>query len=352
MRTPNWLCGVTATALVLGLSTGLAASGDAQEPVRLKMHSSFPGSMAVVGTAGKRLSAQIKAASDGNFQLRFFEPGALVPALSYLDAVSQGSIDSAYGAAGYNSNKDSALSFFTSVPFGMGPGAYLAWYNYGDGYKLLQEFYHPLNAHGVICGFIPPEASGWFRKEIKTLADLKGLKMRFFGIGGKVMEKFGVSTQLLAGGDIYPALELGTIDASEVGMPSLDESLGMYQVAKHYYLPGWHQPTTILDVVFNKGIYDGLSDTNKKLVELGCNDNMINMYGEGEYAQPGALRRMQGKGVTIHKWTDEQLEKFKLAWAEVVQEEGENNPNFKKVWDNYSAFRKEYAIWKEYGYLK
>ena len=341
----------SAVAVGAALLVTTVATADAQERVRWKMHSSFAATLPILGSGGKRITERLDAVSGGSFQLRFFEPGALVPGLQYFDSVQQGSIDAAWGSAGYNVSKESALAFFSSVPFGMGAGEYLAWMKFGNGNKLWMEIYNKLGVHGLSCGMLAPEASGWFRKEIKGIEDLKGLKMRFFGLGARVMEKFGVSTQLLAGGDIYPALELGTIDATEFSMPMLDETVGLHQVAKHYYFPGWHQPSTFLDLMINKAAYDGLSAQNKALLEVTCGDSIVYQLAEGESGQAGAMRRIQSKGVTIHRWPPEMLDRFEAAWLEVVAEESTKNPTFKAIWEDFSGFREEYAIWKDHGYL-
>ena len=196
------------------------------------------------------------------------------------------------------------------------------------------------------------ESSGWFRKEIKNLDDLRGMKMRFFGLGAKVMEKFGVSTQLLAGGDIYPALELGTLDATEFSYPSLDKSLGFYQIAKHNYFPGWHQQASFVEVIFNKQKHDALSKGQQKILEVGCSHANLWLMAAGEAKQGEAIEFHKSKGVTVHKWPDEVLAKFEAAWKQVAEEEAAKDPLFKKIWENYSAFRASYKPWKELAYIE
>ena len=176
--------------------------------------------------------------------------------------------------------------------------------------------------------------------------------MRFFGLGAKVMERFGVSTQLLAGGDIYPALELGTIDATEFSMPTMDEGLGFYQVAKHYYFPGWHQPASFNDLVMNRAGYDALSELQKKWLDVTCDANIYRTYVEGDATQGPAVSRMQQEhDVTVHSWPQEVLDQFEAAWNEVAAAEAKANPFFKKTWDSYAKWRDSYGIWKDRGYL-
>ena len=334
------------------LAAASAGDADAQGKVRWKMHSAFGSKLPIVGTAGVRVAEMITTLSEGRFEVRFFEPGALVPGIQYYDPVSQGAVDAAWGTQGFNVNKNPTYAIFGAIPFGPGAGEYLAWMRFGGGDELWNELLARDNIKGYVCNIIPPEASGWFRREIKSIEDLRGLKMRFYGLGARVMEKFGVSTQLLAAGDIYPALELGTIDATEFSLPVMDEGLGFHQVAKHYYFPGWHQQSTLNELLINKAAHDKLSDLNKKIIEAVCGYQTAYGIAEGEATQYAAIKRMQAKGVTIHEWPQEVLDKFHAAWLEVIKEETEKNPDLKKAWDSYSKFRDDYAIWGRLGYLK
>jgi TRAP-type mannitol/chloroaromatic compound transport system substrate-binding protein len=343
-------------AFVLAAAVAWAGPAAAQQApkLRINMASTFPGGMALIGDAAKnKLPAKIARASGGEIELRFHEPGALVPAAQVLDAVSQGSVDAGWAGAGWYAGKDSAFNLFSTVPFGPGIGEYMAWMFYGDGLKLAREMFAKYNLHNVPCAIIPPEASGWFRREIKSVADLKGLKMRFFGLGAKVMEKLGVATQQLPPGEIFQALQLGTIDATEFSLPAMDQRLGFYQVAKFYYFPGWHQQATFFDLYFNKAKWDAMPERYRAIIELACGDLMREAIAEGEGAQWKAMKEMQEKGgVQIRMWPREILAAYEKAWNEVVAEESAKNPNFKRVWENYAQFRRDYAIWREHGYLR
>jgi TRAP-type mannitol/chloroaromatic compound transport system substrate-binding protein len=228
---------VAAGVALVGTFT-LATTADAQERVRWKMQSAFPGNLPHLGTAGKRVEAMVDRLSGGNFELKFYEPGALVPALECFDAAAKGSLESCWTTAGFHTGKYPALAFFSTVPFGPQYGEFFAWKIYGGGDELQKEIY---GQHGLTkfdCSSTGPETSGWFREQVGSLEDLKGLKMRFFGLGAQVMQRLGVSTQLLAPPDIYPALERGVIDATEFAMPDMDIELGFYQIAKYNYYPG------------------------------------------------------------------------------------------------------------------
>ncbi len=336
-----------------GVMLALAGNGMAAEKkVRWKMASWFPSKLTQLGTLGRRLEDRIKLVSGGTFKIKFFEPNALIPAKGCFDAVGEGSVDACWSTTGYWYGKEPALAMFTAVPFGPAAGEYLAWFYFGGGNELMDEIYAKHGLKSVQCGIIAPEASGWFRKEINSVDDLKGLKMRFYGLGAKVMEKLGVSTQLIAGGDIFPALERGSIDATEFSMPAIDLKLGFYQIAKHYYFPGWHQQATMFELLMNKKKYEALSETHRAQIDAVCGDNIRYGLAEGEAIQGKALAELKSKGVTIHKWSPEILAKLEAAWGEVVAEHEASSPTFKKVWASYSSFRDGYKEWKDLGYLK
>lgn len=332
------------------LGAALAFAGAASAET-WSMQSTYPGSLTQLGTLGKRIADQVTAVTGGDVELVFQEPGALVPALEVFDAVASGAVEAGWSTPGYWAGKVPALQLFGAVPFGPSAGEYLAWVKFGGGQELFDEIYAESNIKSIFCGVIAPEASGWFRKEINSPEDLQGLKMRFFGLGAKVMEKMGVSTQLLAGGDIFPALELGTIDATEFSMPAIDLNLGFYQVAKHYYFPGWHQQSTLFDLMINLDVWEGLDETTQLQIQTVCDANLAYGLAEGEAIQGKALAELADKGVTIHKWSDEMLQAFSQAWAEVVEEQNQD-PDFARVWESLSAFRAEYEKWSDLGYIQ
>jgi len=348
----NRFWGLTAAAAVVASSLWGAPAEAQDKRVRMQMAGAFPSSMQILGPAQLRAVDLIKRMSGGTIDMKFFEPGALVPGSQYFDAVSNGSLDSAYTAAGYFTGKDIAFAMFTTVPFGPDAGEFLAWYEYGGGNQLMWEMHEKFNIVARNCGLISPEASGWFRKEINSADDFKGLKMRFFGLGANVMQKMGVATQLLQAGEIFQALQLGTIDATEFSMPTMDLSLGFHQVAKFYYFPGWHQQTSIGQLYISKAKWAELSDTQKLIVEQACKANMLQELAEAEALQFGAMQELKNKGVQFRKWSPEVLKALEAKWMEVVAEESAKSANFKKVWDSYSKFRANYAIWRELGYMK
>jgi TRAP-type mannitol/chloroaromatic compound transport system substrate-binding protein len=340
--------GACASALML-----TATVANAQDRIRWKMASAFPSTLTHLGPSGLRFSKDIEGMSGGRFEMKFFEPGAIVPALECFDAVSKGSVESCWTTPGYHTGKYPGLAFFTTVPFGPGIGEFLAWKWFGDGNKLRDEIYakHDLIAFDCFCH--GPETSGWFRREVKNLDEMKGLKMRFFGLGAKVMQKLGVSTQLLAAADIFPALERGVIEATEFSMPAMDIKLGFHQIAKFNYFPGWHQQVSCSELLMNRTAYNALPEQYKAMIRVATQAQVIYTYAESEFTQFGVMAEMRDKHqVQVKRWPDDMLAAYEKAWLEVIKDESASDPLFKKIADNYIAFRKNYAIWGDAQFLK
>ncbi|MEQ8817639.1 MAG: TRAP transporter substrate-binding protein [Thalassobaculum sp.] len=339
-------------AAAVAVVTLAATSAEAQR-VRWKLHSAWGSSVPHLGTSAVRYSENIDRMTGGDFTMKFFEPGALIPANEGFDATSKGSIEAAWTTAGYDVGKYPALAFFTAVPFGPTMGEYFAWKKFGGGDVLEQEIYGQHNVKKIDCFAIGPETSGWFKNEVNDLEQLRGLKMRFFGLGARVMQKLGVSTQLLAGGDIFPALEKGVIDATEFSMPAMDIKYGFYQIAKYNYFPGWHQQVSVSHLLINMDKWNALPDKYKAIVEIAAGESIHYTFAETEYVNPSAMTEMGEKyGVITKRWTDAQIGTFEKAWLEVMEEDSKTDPLFKKVADSYLAFRKVYSKWGNAQALK
>jgi TRAP-type mannitol/chloroaromatic compound transport system substrate-binding protein len=339
-----------AALAALAISAGTA---QAQDKVRWKMQSTFASNLPHIGTSGMRFTKNLERMSAGKLEVKFYEPGALIPPLECFDAVSKGSIESCWTTPGYHTGKYPALAFFTTVPFGPPIGEFLGWKWFGGGNQMRDEIYAKHGLVAIDSFAIAPETSGWFRNEVKSVAELKGMKMRFFGLGAQVMQKLGVSTQLLAAADIYPALERGVIDATEFSMPTIDTKLGFHQIAKFNYFPGWHQQTSAGELLMNKAAWDKLSDQHKGIIEVALGDAMNHTYIESEHAQFAAMAEMQAKhGVKVKRWTDADLAAFEKGWMEVLAEESAKDALFKKVADHYLDYRKKFAVWGDSQVMK
>jgi TRAP-type mannitol/chloroaromatic compound transport system substrate-binding protein len=207
------------------------------------------------------------------------------------------------------------------------------------------------NVHSVPCSIIAPETSGWFSNPINSVADLDGLRMRFFGLGANVMEKLGVTTSLLGAGDIMPALEKGAIDATEFSMPAIDKLLGFPKLLKHNYYPGWHQPSTMFDLIINGDTWGAMSDAQQQTVESACKATMLDGLALGEAIQFDYMKANADSGVTNHYWSDEMLATFEEKWLEVVEELVADDPEFGEIYGALNDFRANYQIWQEWIYL-
>lgn len=339
--------------LISAAVAGLLATGAASAQESLEMTSAFGKNLPILGTAAVDFVEKINSISS-DVEFEHFDPGKLVPTLEALDAVSNGSVDAAYATSGYWQGKINAASLFAAVPFGPEAGEFMGWVLYDDGGKYWQQMYddNGYNVHALPCGIIAPETSGWFKKEINTVEDLKGLNMRFFGLGAKVMERLGVSTSLLGASDIFPALERGAIDATEFSMPRIDARLGFHKIAKYNYFPGWHQPSTLFELLVNKDVWDGLGDTAQRQIEVACLANVMTNLAEGEATNFEAMvENVDKNGVTLKQWSPEMLEAFEGAWTEVVAELAADDPFFQEVWADLQEYRKGYSTWSKSIYL-
>lgn len=321
--------------------------------VLLKVPVCFATALPGLGSTPPWLAERIETLSNGEIKMKVFEPGKLVAPFEILDSVSKGKINAGYATAGYWQGKIPAAALFSAVPFGPEAGEYLAWLYYGGGMDLYQEMYDQagFNVKVLVCGIIAPETSGWFAKEINSVDDLKGMRMRFFGLGGQAMQKLGVSTSLLPAGEIFPALEKGAIDATEFSMPAIDQRLGFSKIVKYNYYPGWHQQATVFELLINKDVWNGMSDHQKMVMEVGTRAATLDAFAMTEAIQGKVIKENETKrGVKNMYWSEEMLNAFRGAWDDVVVEQSKD-PFFKKVYDQMSAFREDYKYWSSRGFL-
>lgn len=337
---------------VFGYSAGTAVA--AEKKVLLKVPTCFSTSLPGLGDGINYIDQNIEAVSGGSMKMKVYEPKKLVAPFEILDAVSTGKINAGYATAGYWAGKIPAAPLFSAVPFGPEAGEYLAWLYYGDGLKLYQEMYDQAGykVHVLPAAIIAPETSGWFSKPINSPADLKGLKMRFFGLGGEAMQKLGVSVSLLPGGEIFPALEKRAIDATEFSMPAIDQRLGFYKVVKYNYYPGWHQQSTLFELLINKDVWNSLSKRQQTALEVLCKASVADSFAHTEAIQGKVIREnAQKRGVKNMVWSKKMLDTFKKAWLEVAAEQSAKDAFFKKVYDDFQAFDKDYRFWSNLGFL-
>lgn len=335
-------------ALVAGATTSTAVAG---EKVRWKVQAVFGTHLPALGDPINLVSEQIKAASDGEVQFKVYEPGKIVPPFGITEAIKNKQLSAGYTWLGYDQGKVPAAALLAAVPFGMEPWEYAAWWYDGEGQKLAEELYAKHNVHPVLCSVIGPETAGWFKQELTSVDDLKGLKIRFAGLGGKVLQEAGASVTVLPGGEIFPALEKGAIDASEFSMPAIDEKMGFHKIAKNNYFPGWHQTFTASHLVVNKEVWDDLPADRRALIDMACTAGTFRALTRGEALQGKIIAGFPDKGVTARKLDPSVLKELKAITDKVMTAQAEKDEDFATIYASQQKFMAEYKNWKRLAYL-
>jgi TRAP-type mannitol/chloroaromatic compound transport system substrate-binding protein len=330
-----------------GVAASFPAPAIAQAMPELKwrLAASFPKSLDTLYGGCELLSKYIAEATDNKWQIRPFAAGEIVPAFQVLDAVQNNTVELGFTASYYYVGKDPTFTFDTTVPFGMNTRQMTAWMKHGGGMELLRDFYKDYNIFNVPAGNTGAQMGGWYRKEIKTVDDLKGLKFRIGGWAGSVLTKLGVVPQQIAGGDIYPALEKGTIDAAEWVGPYDDEKLGFYKVAKYYYYPGWWEGTAQLSTYVNLAQWETLPKSYQAIYLHACDAVSMWMTAKYDADNPAALRRLVAGGTELRPFSREILDACYKAAYELYDEESARNPKFKKIYEPWRKFLAEEHLW-------
>lgn len=343
---------LTLTAAMIAI--GLAMGGFAQaKDLRWKMPVAFATKLPGLGSPAAWVADKLNTASDGSIKVKVYEPKELVPPFEILQSVSDGKVDAGYTWIGYDQGKVPAVPLFAAVPFGLKPPAFAGWYFYGGGHDMLQKVYanKGFNVHAQLCGIIGPETAGWYKEPITSLEDYKGMKIRFAGLGGKVLEKLGASVTMLPGGELFQALEKGTIDATEFSMPAIDQILGFNQVVKNNLFPGWHQPFTAQYMLINGDAWKAASAAQKALVETACTAGTLMGLAEGEYKNGPVLTKLAEEGINVGQIPMPILKQLKDVTSQVLAEQAAADADFKMVLESQQAFQKDYVIWDENAYL-
>ena len=331
-----------AGVLAAGIAPAVHAQGGA---IRWRLASSFPKSLDTIFGAAESFAKKVGEMSGGKFVISTHAAGELMPAFGVLDGVQGGTIEAAHTAPYFFFGKDEAFGFGTAIPFGLNSRQMTAWMYEGNGLKLMREFYRPYNIISFPGGNTGAQMGGWFRKEIKSLADIKGLKFRCNPFAGKVLEPFGVVPQSLPGADIYPALEKGTIDAAEWVGPYDDLKLGFNKVAPNYYYPGWWEGGPQLDFFINDKAFAALSPDYKAIVECAASHAHVDMQAKYDASNPAALKQLVGGGTKLFRFPKDVME---LAFKESIAlyaELSAKNPSWAKVYADYSKFRGDQNLW-------
>ena len=293
----------------------------------------------------------LKRASNDTIHLKLFDPGEIVPAFSITDAVREGKVQAGWTWLGYDQGKIPASAVIGAAPFGLEPWAYMGWWYKGGGQELTEQIYAPHNLMPILCGIIGPETAGWFRQPIESVKDFEGLKIRFAGLGGKVLQRLGASVTMLPGGEIFQALEKGAIDATEFSLPIVDDALGFARVAQNNYFPGWHQPYTTAHLVINLQIWEALAPAHQALFHTACTASTGHMLAHGEAVQGAVIRDFEKNGVTARYLPMEILRELKSVTMQLLDEEAENDADFATILASQRAFEADYVLWKRLAYL-
>lgn len=325
--------------------------GEVERRVHWRMPISITSNTPILGEAPKWLSEMLLSATGGAIQVDVYDPGELLPAFSISDAVRDGKVPIGHTWLGYDQGKIPASALFAATPFGLEPWEYLGWWFEGGGKELADTLYSKHNIKPMLCGIIGPETAGWFREPIESLEDIKGLKIRFAGIGGKVMQRAGASVTMLPGGEIFQALEKGAIDATEFSLPVMDQSLGFSRVAKNNYFPGWHQPFTAVHVVLNLDYWGELNGMDQQKFEQTCMAVTTRTLAASEARQGAVIAGFPAIGVKARKLDEGILRELQRLSQEVMDEEARNDADFATILKSQRDFSAQYLIWKRLAYL-
>ena len=332
--------GVGAAALVAA-----PAIAQSMPEVKWRLASSFPKSLDTIYGAGEYFAKRVAALTDNKFQIRVFAGGEIVPGLQVVDAVQNETVECGHTAAYYYVGKDPTFAFDTAVPFGLNTRQHNAWVMHGGGLEVMREFYKDYKMTSFLMSHTGAQMGGWFRKEIKTPDDLKGVKMRIGGFAGQVLTKLGVVPQQIAGGDIYPSLEKGTIDAAEWVGPYDDQKLGFNKVAPYYYYPGWWEGGAALSLYVGLKAWDALPPLYKEAISSACGETTQWSVAKYDAQNPKALRELVAGGTKLSPFPASVLEACYNAAVQVYAETSAKNAKFKKVFDTWRPFRNEQVLW-------
>lgn len=322
-----------------------------QRSTRWRAPSAFPTALPILGEHMHRVSAQIRNATHGRLNVEVFDPGKLVPAFGITPAVRDGKVEAGFTSLIYDMGRIPASPLLAAVPFGMEPGAFAAWWYEGGGQQLAETTYAAHGVHPVLCGLIGPETAGWFRRAVRSTEDFVGLKIRFSGLGGRVLQALGASVTVLPAGEIYPALEKGAIDATEFSLPEIDQRIGFHRIVRYNLFPGWHQTFSAFHLLVNRARWAELDDSARTGVEMACTAGVTRMLARAEATQGAFIERFRASGGTAMRLPAPLLAELRATTTRVLETEAANDDRFARVLASQRAFSAQYRTWRHLGYL-
>ncbi len=350
------LVGVVASLAIRppGQARAPVVSGEATaatETINWKLAGAFNTTLPVLGESILFFVDTLAAASGGALKMKAYEPGELAPAFSITDAVREGKVQAGITWVGYDQGRIPAAPLIASVPFGLEPWEYMAWWYAAGGQALGEAMYQPHGVHPVLCGLIGPETAGWFAQPIESTEDIDGLKIRFSGLGGRALQRLGASVTILPAAEIFQALEKGAIDATEFSLPAIDQLLGFGRVAQYNYFPGWHQPSSAMHLLVNLPLWQSLQPATRQAINTSCMASVTHSLAVAEASQGAAVRDAAAAGTKNRRLPPETLAELARAVHEVLDEEAAKDAQFARVLNSQREFFSTYAHWKHLGYL-
>ncbi len=349
--TKKALLGAAGAGLLTGCSNDeSAAGGDApnvqtNQQVRWRLASSFGRSLDTIYGAAEILADRLASLTDGNFQIRSYPGGELVPPFEVLGSVQNRTVEMAHTASYYFIGKNPALAFDATVPFGLTARQYRAWMYYGGGLELMRDLFSDFNIINFPGGNTGAQMGGWFNVEINSRADMNGLKMRIPGLGGQVMSEMGVNTQVLPGGEIYPSLERGAIDAAEWVGPYDDEKLGFHEVADYYYYPGWWEPGPALSFYVNRDAYEALPTQYQEALQTAAAEADLHMLAQYDHKNPAALDRLLDEGTTLRRFPDDVMNRAQEVTTQLLEDNAQESDQYREIYEAYKEARENAYRW-------
>jgi len=300
-----------------------------------------------IGPSPVNWADKVRTMTNGEVDITVHGSGDFVPPFEVFGAVSSGAIPMGFDWIGYWAGQIPVANLVGSMPFGPSPDIALSWMFNGGGLEIIQKAYDPHNVKIIPCHLVVPEAGGWFNKEINTVDDLKGLNMRIAGLGGQALAKLGANTQLVPAGEIYVSLETGRIDAAEFSAPQLDKNFGFQEIAKTYYFPGWHQPSSWDSIIVNMDVWKSISERDQKIMVEACKANIVDNMADQLNQQVAAIEEIEAAGVAVKRFPDPVLAAMKEASTQVMEEEAAKDPIFKEAYESLTAYVKRVGRWSE-----